>query len=1118
MNLYYNALYDDPRVAGNMVNAVQDNLTKFDRYLSLAIKALREKQRISSIWEKVQDPTYLSIEPLVYEVVVSSSAVIKVLMKEQYLELNVTNSTLFDTSDGIRLDDWTVLRPEQFEIYSITNKRHLLHIKDPALYKGEKNASTKDGGIAEISEFEIKDLVQNSEKISILHKEYDHTKECYVFTIEGHINEEHDLFLNGFFIDRNNWFVINTGQDKFTNEEGQVMPILGRHGNTLYIESSFPKPLKVFKGQQEVEFYIQQTRIPKNFQIGEDMLTIDVEKGHYSTLGKTSFLEDGYIHNHPDFNFPMFKIGVQKNLPSERRKEHLAIRLIEEDEDDDLFSKSKTDYFFDQDIEELEGIIDGKQTKILIDSRREDERILVIKGARGERLEYKDVPNVLSIRVNTYQLEVQRKSLQRLKNTPLLEHKSLIALCQKKSMSNIWPTFSVDEIHDWRVLTDLSREGIQAQRDFVRKALCTPDFVLLEGPPGSGKTTAILELILQLVKNKKRILLCGSTHVAIDNVLERLKEKNLMEGIFPLRIGGKESVSEKIQEFCLDEYENHKYGEIIIEAANLVCGTTIGILRHPLFQLKGDEPPIPLYDYLIIDESSKTTFQEFLIPALYAKKWILVGDIKQLPPYNDREQIIAGIDDNEKIKPSLKKAALLIYQYLHNYKVRMPVCIIESEDVIKEIQKELAATEPEDIRKGVAVVNELPSEVSGSFVNISLEDIKKRTPILWALNGIDVLFVSEKLFEDVHTYIPSHMVVIREGWENSAQHYQVNAYYFKHPKDLHKALEYTWKHERNRDKQPVDFIIEQKTFLKKGSWASEYGWRLVRVFELENVENSRSKGYYKEQLSLLSPKTASDRALKDIEHIGDITLPSILQSLQEGVGKNRDQSTDTTLNSGFSIQEKLNRFVTLNYQHRMHPEISRFPRAQFYRDTALLDATYTKIHRQWSYSRYPSRNIWLDVNGRMRKSSNEAEVKFLIKELKHFIDWAEINENQENENGRWEVACLSFYNAQRKLIAEKLRELTGEKGRLANFSKGKVDIKNYTVDKFQGQEADITFVSMVRTEKGMGFMDNPNRLNVGITRARFQRVILGKYDYFLNNKQSDQLKLLARDSVYFNNV
>ena len=112
----------------------------------------------------------------------------------------------------------------------------------------------------------------------------------------------------------------------------------------------------------------------------------------------------------------------------------------------------------------------------------------------------------------------------------------------------------------------------------------------------------------------KRILLSASTHVAIDNVLERLRECDYMDFIVPLRIGREDVIADSIKEYSIDNVANERseYSKIIIDAANLVCGTTIGILQHPNFKnQKKDEPVVPEFDYLIIDESSKTTFQEF---------------------------------------------------------------------------------------------------------------------------------------------------------------------------------------------------------------------------------------------------------------------------------------------------------------------------------------------------------------------------------------------------------------------------------------------------------------------------------------------------------------------------
>lgn len=43
-----------------------------------------------------------------------------------------------------------------------------------------------------------------------------------------------------------------------------------------------------------------------------------------------------------------------------------------------------------------------------------------------------------------------------------------------------------------------------------------------------------------------------------------------------------------------------------------------------------------------------------------------------------------------------------------------------------------------------------------------------------------------------------------------------------------------------------------------------------------------------------------------------------------------------------------------------------------------------------------------------------------------------------------------------------------------------------------------------------GFLDSPNRLNVAITRARFQLVVVGQHAYYRNNSRSNELNALAQ--------
>lgn len=63
-----------------------------------------------------------------------------------------------------------------------------------------------------------------------------------------------------------------------------------------------------------------------------------------------------------------------------------------------------------------------------------------------------------------------------------------------------------------------------AKKDGIKKALGAEELLVVEGPPGTGKTTYIAELILQTLKKNPdaRILLTSQTHVALDNALERL--------------------------------------------------------------------------------------------------------------------------------------------------------------------------------------------------------------------------------------------------------------------------------------------------------------------------------------------------------------------------------------------------------------------------------------------------------------------------------------------------------------------------------------------------------------------------------------------------------------------
>lgn len=297
------------------------------------------------------------------------------------------------------------------------------------------------------------------------------------------------------------------------------------------------------------------------------------------------------------------------------------------------------------------------------------------------RLERKPEARGLLLRPNTYQIERQMDALASLRDMPESAHLPLLQLfTSRDEMSWSSPSEAEGTVLQWDVLKEENREGTAEQRRFVEIALKTPDFAFLEGPPGSGKTTALCELILQLARRGKRVLLCASTHVAVDNVLERLMDTALKpahENILSIRIGDRKNVSEQasarqletvvkteqghVRQFlrkqrnpteaqklllsALDGAGPELFQELILSAANLVCGTTIGILQHPEIKQRrtAGNGFSARFDVLILDEASKTTFQEFLVPAMLARRWIIVGDPRQLSPYVDEDAMAVNV-------------------------------------------------------------------------------------------------------------------------------------------------------------------------------------------------------------------------------------------------------------------------------------------------------------------------------------------------------------------------------------------------------------------------------------------------------------------------------------------
>jgi len=87
-----------------------------------------------------------------------------------------------------------------------------------------------------------------------------------------------------------------------------------------------------------------------------------------------------------------------------------------------------------------------------------------------------------------------------------------------------------------------------SQREAVEFCLKQREVGVVHGPPGTGKTTTVVEIIRQAVKGGEKVLVCAPSNVAVDNLVERL----VREKVKVVRLGHPARVSSQLQKHSLD--------------------------------------------------------------------------------------------------------------------------------------------------------------------------------------------------------------------------------------------------------------------------------------------------------------------------------------------------------------------------------------------------------------------------------------------------------------------------------------------------------------------------------------------------------------------------------------
>ncbi|WP_180073255.1 ATP-binding protein [Acinetobacter sp. YH12231] len=209
----------------------------------------------------------------------------------------------------------------------------------------------------------------------------------------------------------------------------------------------------------------------------------------------------------------------------------------------------------------------------------------------------------------------------------------------------------------------------------------------------------------------------------------------------------------------------------------------------------------------------------------------------------------------------------------------------------------------------------------------------------------------------------------------------------------------------------------------------------------------------------------------------------------------------------------------LKIQYRMHPNISKLISSLFYKDQLInhketenkyLDIT-TKPFIFSTNDHFPNINsdkgiVWLGIQDpnkynflpQEKDYTNEFEAQIIIKSLELIQSKSQLN--AEN-NKPIKLMVLSPYKKQVDMLNSLfLTHKTVEKIQQKGFCIAQGDNLCKTVDSFQGGEADLIILSLVRhnthtpIRKALGFLLDARRMNVMLSRAKYQMIIVGSLD------------------------
>ncbi|ANQ08463.1 Uncharacterized protein PCOAH_00023880 [Plasmodium coatneyi] len=647
-----------------------------------------------------------------------------------------------------------------------------------------------------------------------------------------------------------------------------------------------------------------------------------------------------------------------------------------------------------------------------------------------------------------------------------------------------------------------------SQKKAVYFCLYSKDIFCVHGPPGTGKTTVLCEVIYQLVKRNKKILVTGPSNVSVDNILAKCVNMNVKNVV---RIGIKSKIRKDLWSYSYDEKikscDSYKLCEDIdkdIEKmkteinklknkkksertpfdrkgiANLkyeirmlnksrkkkknIFFTEIMNKNNVIFSTCSSSSNYELnkyvkntnflFDVVCVDECCQCTEPLCYMPLLLSKKNVfLFGDHKQLAP------LVKHNSKGNKLNVTLFERLIKKYKrrisYFLKIQYRMNDLILKWSNKVFYEDRLVS----HDSCKAITVEELLLPTPGGRHTTQSVKQTSER----------------KKDAKDKQKKMGKKKKKGKEKEEEEEEEHE-NAQVSTNLRDMIQSYSYcpiTWIETDGFD----EFLDDTKE---------------LDMIQLEMKEKKGDNMPSKAASAHLSGGDLGDSEWReqkraDNEDAREEALNGL--GIYEDDLEEANQSGDSAAGEEDAVEDSES-----CSERSSHAEEEVATKSE--QEKALQDAVQIDI------------DDIVNLNNKSRSNRGEAYVVYkLIERMLH-----------ADQISAKHICVITPYSKQMNLLKNILYDNLYDEKNFTSFYK---DIEIATVDSFQGREKEIVILSLVCSNyfKNIGFLKDYRRLNVAITRAKRHVVIVGNSSTISNDKLLNELyeTVLNHGKVYMVN-